>query len=77
MQFVSYLFVVTLWLAFALLIKLFIILTWRVALDEGVPDVVPDARADGIVLDDVALRVDAAHVDARVAAVVVDARLVL
>ena len=48
-------------------------LTWRVAVHEGIPDVVVDAGADGVVPDDVALRVDAAHVDARVGTVVVDA----
>ena len=44
------------------------------ALDEGVPDVVPDAAADGAVLRDAALGVDAAAgVPARVAALVVNA----
>ena len=44
------------------------------ALDEGVPDVVPDAAADGAVLRDAALGVDAAPgVPTRVAALVVNA----
>ena len=44
------------------------------ALDEGVPDVVPDARADGAVLGHAALGVDpASRVPAGVSALVVDA----
>lgn len=63
-------------LLFAANPTVFVSLTWRVAVDEGVPDVVLDAGAHGVVVDHVALGVDAAHVPARVLALVGDARLV-